>query len=159
MLHSYSIATPTNTPDPNSPANRKNQHTNNHPLSLQPNCPNNFNSSTSTNPHTNYSRLQLTTPKTTKRQSQQMSQTPTLTRALRLHRTLHPAPASPHTIRRVFLRAPYKIPSSPLPSSFLSAPRNHIQTRNMSSAPSKKEFLCILPDKPGAQAKRLEVRP
>ncbi|KAJ5229642.1 hypothetical protein N7489_010350 [Penicillium chrysogenum] len=29
----------------------------------------------------------------------------------------------------------------------------------MSSAPAKKEFLCILPDKPGAQAKRLEVRP
>ncbi|KAJ5403270.1 hypothetical protein N7509_003141 [Penicillium cosmopolitanum] len=28
----------------------------------------------------------------------------------------------------------------------------------MSTAP-KKEFLCILPDKPGAQAKRLEVRP
>ncbi|KAJ5474636.1 hypothetical protein N7475_004202 [Penicillium sp. IBT 31633x] len=26
----------------------------------------------------------------------------------------------------------------------------------MSSAPAKKEFLCILPDKPGAQAKRLE---
>jgi hypothetical protein len=31
----------------------------------------------------------------------------------------------------------------------------------MSSAatPTKKEFLCILPDFPGAQAKRLEVRP
>ncbi|OKO95948.1 hypothetical protein PENSUB_10969 [Penicillium subrubescens] len=29
----------------------------------------------------------------------------------------------------------------------------------MSSAPAKKEFLCILPDFPGAQAKRLEVRP
>ncbi|KAJ5179761.1 hypothetical protein N7492_002971 [Penicillium capsulatum] len=29
----------------------------------------------------------------------------------------------------------------------------------MSTAPAKKEFLCILPDKPGAQAKRLEVRP
>ncbi|KAJ5745414.1 hypothetical protein N7520_010596 [Penicillium odoratum] len=29
----------------------------------------------------------------------------------------------------------------------------------MSSAPAKYEFLCILPDKPGAQAKRLEVRP
>ncbi|KAJ5324239.1 hypothetical protein N7476_002839 [Penicillium atrosanguineum] len=29
----------------------------------------------------------------------------------------------------------------------------------MSSAPTKKEFLCILPDKPGMQAKRLEVRP
>ncbi|KAJ5176328.1 uncharacterized protein N7482_002205 [Penicillium canariense] len=29
----------------------------------------------------------------------------------------------------------------------------------MSSAPAKKEYLCILPDKPGAQAKRLEVRP
>ncbi|KAJ5570501.1 uncharacterized protein N7459_009931 [Penicillium hispanicum] len=29
----------------------------------------------------------------------------------------------------------------------------------MSSTPAKKEFLCILPDKPGAQAKRLEVRP
>ncbi|KAJ5304776.1 uncharacterized protein N7443_004436 [Penicillium atrosanguineum] len=29
----------------------------------------------------------------------------------------------------------------------------------MSSAPTKKEFLCILPDKPGIQAKRLEVRP
>ncbi|EKV19601.1 hypothetical protein PDIG_02020 [Penicillium digitatum PHI26] len=29
----------------------------------------------------------------------------------------------------------------------------------MSSAPAKREFLCILPDKPGAQAKRLEVRP
>ncbi|KAJ5665729.1 YCII-like protein [Penicillium maclennaniae] len=28
----------------------------------------------------------------------------------------------------------------------------------MSSAPTKKEFLCILPDKPGMQAKRLEVR-
>ncbi|OOQ86258.1 YCII-related domain protein [Penicillium brasilianum] len=28
-----------------------------------------------------------------------------------------------------------------------------------SSAPAKKEFLCILPDFPGAQAKRLEVRP
>ncbi|EPS31187.1 hypothetical protein PDE_06142 [Penicillium oxalicum 114-2] len=29
----------------------------------------------------------------------------------------------------------------------------------MSSAPAKKEFLCFLPDFPGAQAKRLEVRP
>ncbi|KAJ5238551.1 hypothetical protein N7468_003170 [Penicillium chermesinum] len=29
----------------------------------------------------------------------------------------------------------------------------------MSSAPAMKEFVCILPDKPGAQAKRLEVRP
>ncbi|KAJ6007622.1 hypothetical protein N7540_011598 [Penicillium herquei] len=29
----------------------------------------------------------------------------------------------------------------------------------MSSAPAKYEFLCILPDKPGAQAKRIEVRP
>jgi hypothetical protein len=29
----------------------------------------------------------------------------------------------------------------------------------MSTSPAKKEFLCILPDKPGAQAKRLEVRP
>ncbi|KAJ5963505.1 uncharacterized protein N7479_003381 [Penicillium vulpinum] len=29
----------------------------------------------------------------------------------------------------------------------------------MSSAPAKKEFLCILPDKPGVQAKRIEVRP
>ncbi|CAL5873893.1 uncharacterized protein PFLUO_LOCUS8176 [Penicillium psychrofluorescens] len=27
------------------------------------------------------------------------------------------------------------------------------------SAPAKKEFLCILPDKPGAMAKRVEVRP
>ncbi|KAJ5812264.1 hypothetical protein N7474_008565 [Penicillium riverlandense] len=27
------------------------------------------------------------------------------------------------------------------------------------SAPAKKEFLCILPDKPGAMAKRIEVRP
>ncbi|KAJ5907856.1 hypothetical protein N7495_000538 [Penicillium taxi] len=29
----------------------------------------------------------------------------------------------------------------------------------MSTTPAKKEFLCILPDKPGAQPKRLEVRP
>lgn len=28
----------------------------------------------------------------------------------------------------------------------------------MSSAPAKKEFLCILPDKPGVIEKRLEVR-
>jgi hypothetical protein len=37
--------------------------------------------------------------------------------------------------------------------------RSVFQVRNMSSAPAKKEFLCILPDKPDAQAKRLEVRP
>lgn len=30
--------------------------------------------------------------------------------------------------------------------------------RNMASAPAKKEFLCILPDKPGVVEKRLEVR-
>jgi hypothetical protein len=37
----------------------------------------------------------------------------------------------------------------------------NVTVRNMSSAatPTKKEFLCILPDFPGAQAKRLEVRP
>lgn len=37
--------------------------------------------------------------------------------------------------------------------------RLNLHIRAMSSAPAKKEFLCILPDVPGAQAKRLEVRP
>ncbi|KAJ5542125.1 hypothetical protein N7461_008128 [Penicillium sp. DV-2018c] len=52
--------------------------------------------------------------------------------------------------------------SCPYPSSSLTKTLpsyNPLQSRNMSSAPAKKEFLCILPDFPGAQAKRLEVRP
>ncbi|CAI7635155.1 unnamed protein product [Penicillium crustosum] len=73
------------------------------------------------------------------------------------------APAFPHA------RVPLRVPPSHLFSSSPSAsiktfptPRKSIltfQSRNMSSAPAKREFLCILPDKPGAQAKRLEVRP
>lgn len=35
----------------------------------------------------------------------------------------------------------------------------NIRTMSSSTAPAKKEFLCILPDFPGVQAKRLEVRP
>ncbi|OQE91976.1 hypothetical protein PENNAL_c0008G07490 [Penicillium nalgiovense] len=77
-----------------------------------------------------------------------------LTRALQSR-----APAFPHA-RQSFLR----VPPSHLFSSSASTkiPKKSIltfQSRNMSSAPAKKEFLCILPDKPGAQAKRLEVRP
>lgn len=68
-------------------------------------------------------------------------------------------PASPH-VRQLFLRAPSRIPSSSSPLySNPSCKQTIYQTRTMSSAPAKKEFLCILPDKPGAQAKRLEVRP
>lgn len=95
--------------------------------------------------------------------------------------------STPHT-RQYFLRAPSRIiPSRAF--SFLSfssritpnsTPRyysslnskallrnchyqpllqHNLTVRTMSSAPVKKEFLCILPDFPGAQAKRLEVRP
>lgn len=69
------------------------------------------------------------------------------------------APASPH-VRQLFLRAPSKsIPLSPLykpANSFIS---NSLHLRTMSSVPAKHEFLCILPDFPGAQEKRLAVRP
>ncbi|CAP99069.1 hypothetical protein E8E15_005471 [Penicillium rubens] len=79
-----------------------------------------------------------------------------LTRALQSK-----APAFPHA-RQSFLRVP---PSHLFSSASTTIPRKSrksiltFQSRNMSSAPAKKEFLCILPDKPGAQAKRLEVRP
>lgn len=65
-------------------------------------------------------------------------------------------PTFPHVRPSQFLRFT-RPPISPPPSnSHLHFHR--LQTRTMSTAP-KKEFLCILPDKPGAQAKRLEVRP
>lgn len=66
-------------------------------------------------------------------------------------------PAFPHP--RLFLRAGFP-PSISLFSLSSSTTRSPLQShlRTMSTAP-KKEFLCILPDKPGAQAKRLEVRP
>jgi hypothetical protein len=66
-------------------------------------------------------------------------------------------PAFPHP--RLFLRAGLP-PSISLSSSSASTTLSPLQShlRTMSTAP-KKEFLCILPDKPGAQAKRLEVRP
>ncbi|KAJ6123792.1 hypothetical protein N7471_011109 [Penicillium samsonianum] len=73
------------------------------------------------------------------------------------------APAFPHA-RQSFLRVPpsHLFSSCPSASIKISLPRRSIltfQSRNMSSAPAKREFLCILPDKPGVQAKRLEVRP
>ncbi|KAJ5143999.1 uncharacterized protein N7515_002786 [Penicillium bovifimosum] len=85
---------------------------------------------------------------------------PRLTRALQIK-----APAFPRT--RQFLVPPSRLTSSPCSCPSLSttaktylAPSPYkLQIRNMSSAPAKKEFLCILPDFPGAQAKRLEVRP
>ncbi|KAK9856205.1 hypothetical protein MYU51_000901 [Penicillium brevicompactum] len=61
---------------------------------------------------------------------------------------LSKVPAFPHV--RQFVR-PQRLTST-------IVPHLPIQSRKMSTAP-KKEFLCILPDKPGAQAKRLEVRP
>lgn len=72
------------------------------------------------------------------------------------HAVQRVAPALPHA-RQSFLRAPSRFPAPAFTSPFLSPPASI--TRTMSSAPAKKEFLCILPDKPGAQAKRLEVRP
>ncbi|KAJ5556506.1 hypothetical protein N7494_000421 [Penicillium frequentans] len=75
-----------------------------------------------------------------------------------LTQAIQRAPASPHV--RLFLRAPSKsIPLSPLyrpANSFISS---SLHLRTMSSAPAKHEFLCILPDFPGAQEKRLAVRP
>ncbi|KAJ6108050.1 hypothetical protein N7523_009373 [Penicillium sp. IBT 18751x] len=65
-------------------------------------------------------------------------------------------PAFPHA-RQSFFRSPSRFSSQPTTSSFLTPKSSYIRT--MSSAPTKKEFLCILPDKPGMQAKRLEVRP
>ncbi|CAG8891123.1 unnamed protein product [Penicillium egyptiacum] len=79
-----------------------------------------------------------------------------LTRALQSK-----APAFPHA-RQSFLRVPPSHLFSCPSASIKNSPGKSIltlQSRNMSSAPAKKEFLCILPDKPGAQAKRLEVRP
>ncbi|KAJ5787268.1 hypothetical protein N7457_002258 [Penicillium paradoxum] len=92
--------------------------------------------------------------------------------SLRLGRILRTkAPASPHA-RQPLLRVPpsqllfsslasiaIRAPASTAPPSRQKLPYQTLQTRNMSSAPAKREFLCILPDKPGAQAKRLEVRP
>ncbi|KAJ5081968.1 hypothetical protein N7532_011011 [Penicillium argentinense] len=75
---------------------------------------------------------------------------PTLTRALSSL-----APAFPHA-RQPFLRTTSKLPSHPPRPLSLNNPLHSLRT--MSTAP-KKEFLCILPDKPGALAKRLEVRP
>lgn len=81
---------------------------------------------------------------------------------LRLTRILTKAPAFPHA-----RQSPLRIPPSHLSVSITTtastispqqSPFLSFQSRKMSSAP-KKEFLCILPDKPGAQAKRLEVRP
>ncbi|CDM27930.1 hypothetical protein DTO013E5_9013 [Penicillium roqueforti] len=84
---------------------------------------------------------------------------------LRLTRVIQSkVPAFPHA-RQPFLRVPPSHFFSSCPSASIKpslVPRKSIlafQARNMSSAPAKREFLCILPDKPGAQAKRLEVRP
>ena len=76
-----------------------------------------------------------------------------------LTRALQQVPAFPHA-RPSFLRGPVAsfLSTSSRPSLPLPSARN-LDLRTMSSAPAKKEFLCILPDKPGAQAKRLEVRP
>ncbi|KAJ5081552.1 hypothetical protein NUU61_009816 [Penicillium alfredii] len=49
--------------------------------------------------------------------------------------------------------------ASRFPNSVNFASRYPLHLRTMSSAPAKKEFLCILPDKPGTMAKRIEVRP
>lgn len=62
---------------------------------------------------------------------------------------LSKVPAFPHV--RQFVR-PQRLTSA------ICVPYPLTQSRKMSTAP-KKEFLCILPDKPGVQAKRLEVRP
>jgi hypothetical protein len=70
---------------------------------------------------------------------------------LRLTRLSTKFPAFPHV--RQFV-SPHLPSAATRPQFSLYT----LQTRNMST-PSKKEFLCILPDKPGAQAKRLEVRP
>jgi hypothetical protein len=72
---------------------------------------------------------------------------------LRLARLPTNLPAFPHV--RQFV-PPH------LSSAFAIRPQSSLytlQTSKMSTSPAKKEFLCILPDKPGAQAKRLEVRP
>ncbi|OQE21352.1 hypothetical protein PENSTE_c012G02145 [Penicillium steckii] len=66
-------------------------------------------------------------------------------------------PTSPHVRPSQFLRFTRPSISSP-PSNSRFAFNLRLQSRTMSSV-TKKEFLCILPDKPGAQAKRLEVRP
>ncbi|KAG0156833.1 hypothetical protein PDIDSM_4014 [Penicillium digitatum] len=84
--------------------------------------------------------------------------------ALRVTRALqNNTPAFPHAPKPL-LRIPplHRFSSCPSASIQRSIPSKSIltfQLRNMSSAPAKREFLCILPDKPGAQAKRLEVRP
>jgi len=66
----------------------------------------------------------------------------------------HAVPAFPHARQSLF-RYPSRYPRTPAFTS-PSSPRHLSYTRTMSA---KKEFLCILPDKPGAQAKRLELRP
>ncbi|KAJ5133940.1 hypothetical protein N7526_005305 [Penicillium atrosanguineum] len=66
-------------------------------------------------------------------------------------------PAFPNA-RQSLLRFPSRFSPS-LTTTFSFLPPRSPYTRTMSSAPTKKEFLCILPDKPGMQAKRLEVRP
>ena len=50
---------------------------------------------------------------------------------------------------------PHQFIRPQLPSIRIQSPI--FQSRKMSTAP--KEFLCILPDKPGVHAKRMEVRP
>ena len=68
-----------------------------------------------------------------------------------LHRSLLSViPSTPPLLPLRHLR-PFAFPLT------ISSSRN-IQIRKMSSAPVKKEFLCILPDKQGALQKRLEVR-
>ncbi|GJC77394.1 hypothetical protein ColLi_00232 [Colletotrichum liriopes] len=60
------------------------------------------------------------------------------------------------------------IPTRAFRSSFIPAARNlprvlsktsPLSFRHRTMATSAKEFLCILPDKPDALARRLEVRP
>jgi hypothetical protein len=72
------------------------------------------------------------------------------------HAVKYLVPAFPHA-RHSFIRAPSRFSRPAFFTSPLLSPQSPFTT--MSSAPAKKEFLCILPDKPGAQAKRLEVRP
>lgn len=68
-----------------------------------------------------------------------------------LHRSLLSAiPSTPPLLPLRHLR-PFAFPLTTYSSK-------NIQTRKMSSAPAKKEFLCILPDKQGVLEKRLEVR-
>lgn len=94
---------------------------------------------------------------------------PNFTRTLFLHATRGPAsPLARNLSLRIprlsssvqyFSSSPFSRPPIHLNQTVPLHRLQHHSLSTMSSAPAKKEFLCIVPDKPGAIAKRIEVRP